>query len=59
MGIGVPGVVPEGSYFVLGDNRRRGESNDSRNPLINWIPKGMIKGKADFILWPVSKIGDI
>lgn len=54
-----PGVVPEGSYFVLGDNRRRGESNDSRNPLINWIPKSKIKGKADFILWPISKIGDI
>lgn len=54
-----PGVVPDGSYFVMGDNRHRGESNDSRNPLISWIPRESIKGKADYILWPLSKLGDI
>lgn len=54
-----PGVVPEDAYFVMGDNRRLGESNDSRNPSIGWISADHVKGKADFILWPLSKIGDI
>jgi signal peptidase I len=54
-----PAVVPEGAYFVMGDNRHRGESNDSRNPAIGWITKDMIKGKADYILWPIWKIGNI
>lgn len=54
-----PGIVPEGSYFVMGDNRHRGESNDSRNPKIGWIQREKIKGKADFILWPIHKIGNI
>jgi len=54
-----PGVVPEGAFFVMGDNRRRGESNDSRNPYIGWIPETSIKGKADYILWPFGKIGNI
>ena len=54
-----PGVVPEGTFFVMGDNRRRGESNDSRNPYIGWVPHSSIKGKADYILWPFGKIGNI
>lgn len=54
-----PIVVPEQSFFVMGDNRRRGESNDSRNSRIGPIPRELIKGKADYILWPLAQIGNI
>lgn len=44
--------VPEGSYFVLGDNS--GASHDSRY----WgcVPEWMIVGKAVLIYWPLNRI---
>ncbi|MBH5318941.1 signal peptidase I [Paenibacillus sp. GSMTC-2017] len=49
-----PEVISDGHYFVLGDNRHAGASEDSRS--FNAVPKKLIQGRADFILWPIGKI---
>lgn len=53
---GVKGdVVPEGYYFVVGDNRTN--SNDSR--YIGFIKKKDIMGKTNFILYPFLRFGPV
>lgn len=44
-----PYVVPEGEYFVMGDNRNY--SNDSRSSNVGPIPRTMIIGRVESILW--------
>lgn len=43
-------VVPEGMYFVMGDNRSNGGSEDSR--AFGPVSLDQIGGKANFVLWP-------
>ena len=52
-----PVTVPEGCYFVLGDNRMN--SRDSRDAAVGFIPEDDIMGKVVFRLWPFSKIGAV
>lgn len=47
-------VVPEGTVFVMGDNRNG--SKDSRNPDVGFVPLKNLIGKAVFIFWPLPKM---
>lgn len=52
-----PHVVAEGQVFVMGDNRRGGASKDSRS--FGTVPVDLLKGKAEFILWPITKLNKL
>ena len=50
-----PAAIPEGEYFVMGDNRR--SSLDSRDETVGTIPYGKIEGRARLIFWPLGRFG--
>lgn len=50
-------VVPEGSLFVLGDNRRF--SNDSRNPSVGFVPIDIVLGKVNMTIYPLENFSYI
>lgn len=54
-----PLEVPEGHVFVMGDNRTRGGSHDSRFPDIGTIPEDTIIGRAFVKVWPPSRWGGL
>lgn len=52
-----PVTLGEGQYFLLGDNRNK--SVDSRDESIGLIDEDKIIGRAIFIIYPFSRIGNI
>lgn len=49
-----PVVVPEESYFVLGDNRRN--SDDSRYSDVGFVHRSDIVGVARLVYWPITQM---
>ncbi|MBN1193092.1 MAG: signal peptidase I [Coriobacteriia bacterium] len=53
MSLDMPYTVPEGSVWLMGDNRTN--SADSR--VFGAVPLSEIKGRAVFCFWPIDRLG--
>ncbi|MFF2480181.1 signal peptidase I [Paenibacillus sp. NPDC058071] len=50
----MPVTVEKGFYFVMGDNRHARASKDSR--MFGAVPESLIRGRAEFIVWPLEEL---
>ena len=52
-----PITIPEGKYFVMGDNRQR--STDSRSAYVGLVDREDILGKAFLRIYPMKRFGKL
>lgn len=50
-------IIPEGYYFVMGDNRKN--SSDSRDYRVGLISKSQIEGTTSIRLYPFNRLGTL
>lgn len=55
--IELPYEVPEGKFFVVGDNRAT--SVDSRNQAVGCVAQEQLVGKIVFRVWPLNRLGAV
>lgn len=51
----LPYQVPEGTYFLMGDER--GSSVDSRHSTVGCVAKDQIVGRIIYRVWPLEELG--
>ncbi len=50
-----PVTVPDGHVFVMGDNRAKNGSLDSRHRKVGTIPLERVSGRVESVIWPFSQ----